>query len=1033
MLRGLVLVLLAVVLSTANDVPCRGGVTGAAAIDPGIVHGRVASRLLLDDASRVTDGTGRRLLAELPVLRGNKAGVSRPDASDGGSVSVLAGVVVVCRAANGVVRLPGGPKAAGSAAGLDRALARLAVRSWAPFVGFPLAAAKPDGADDVVGGLLEQVAVVFHDPALSPWEASARWLALTDVVWAEPYYVPEVCRVPDDPRFLAQQHLTMIRCPEAWDTLADYDEGTAVAVVDGGIDVQHGDLAANVLLNDGERYDGLDNDGNGFIDDYRGWNFATGTDDAGALIQATPLSVLHGTHVAGIVSAATDNGLETAGVTWNSPVLCVAAGHPNEDNAVVFGFHGLLYAAERGARVINCSWGRSGPPSALETAVIDYLATLGILVCAAAGNAGADEPFYPAAYDDVLAVANVDDSGARSTDSNFGRWIQLAAPGESILSLLPDDGTGRLSGTSMASPSVAGCAAMVWTAAPWLTPNGVAGRLAITARNIAEQNPGFSGLLGAGLVDAAAAVTYDGPGYAVERVQIDTPLEPGLTVPLTLHLRNELADGAGSVDIQLTALNPGVEVGVGSVRVAALAAGENSVVPGFSLALADDLDPGSEIPLVWDLTWTWQGSDYGVRHRSRHLVSRAFVDLNEGEIRMSLAGNGRIGFAGIGGGTGDDGFGVRYVPGGQHDEPWPPTNHLFEGALLVATGPDRISDAARVAPDGAFAPDFIALDPTSTPQRLPALHLANGDSLAQAAASFHDGGAPDPLQVQVDWQALVPDLDRQLPAALVVVTLRNVGPGSLANLHYGFFLDWDLQPDGFLLPPVANSGYLAAGGSHAVITMANQPSGLHVATALVPMGNEAQRYRTIDNPRVGAPPGEWGVHDGFTDREKWDALSTASVVTDVSGSDVSQFWAAGPVSLARDAGLRFALVIVAGTSAAGIDQRIADASDLAREVMEQQLPGLPEYPFSVGLASPNPAAAGISLAVRGDPTSAWRLLVYDLRGRLVYRSDATYPGISGELHWDGSDIRGHAAPGGTYLLRADHAGQTLIRKVTLIR
>jgi subtilisin family serine protease len=249
------------------------------------------------------------------------------------------------------------------------------------------------------------------------------------------------------------------------------DPSVVVAVVDTGVDHNHEDLRANMWVNEAERLGvpGRDDDGNGYVDDVYGYNAVQNggdpTDDVG-----------HGTHVAGTIGAVGDNGLGVAGVNWNVKIMACkfmdATGAGYASDAIEC----LQYVKamkDRGVNVVaaNNSWG-GGPYS---RAMEDAVRSLGdILFVAAAGNDGANNdatPTYPACYDlpNVISVAAVDSADALAPFSNRGsRTVHVGAPGVDILSTLPGSVYGSMSGTSMASPHVAGLAALIRARYPTL-------------------------------------------------------------------------------------------------------------------------------------------------------------------------------------------------------------------------------------------------------------------------------------------------------------------------------------------------------------------------------------------------------------------------------------------------------------------------------------------------------------------------------------------------------------------------------------
>lgn len=265
--------------------------------------------------------------------------------------------------------------------------------------------------------------------------------AHADVEFAEPNYIYTASAVPNDPRFAEQWSLhnadsADIDAPEAWE-VSSGARRIIVAVIDTGVDTAHPDLHDNIWHNPGEsgegrESNGIDDDGNGFIDDVQGWNFAAGNndvfDDNG-----------HGTHVAGIIGAIGDNALGISGVAWETSLLPLKFLDQNGSGSAADAIAAILYAASNGARIINASWGGAGYSQALADA-IELARKHKVLVVTAAGNEGRDNdrrPTYPAGYeiDNILAVAASDRNDHLAEYSNFGpETVDLTAPGSTILS-----------------------------------------------------------------------------------------------------------------------------------------------------------------------------------------------------------------------------------------------------------------------------------------------------------------------------------------------------------------------------------------------------------------------------------------------------------------------------------------------------------------------------------------------------------------------------------------------------------------------
>ncbi|HKA82640.1 MAG TPA: S8 family serine peptidase [Acidimicrobiales bacterium] len=358
------------------------------------------------------------------------------------------------------------------------------------------AAAEPISGTDTVE-------VTAPGPALA--DVAAELTAEPEVEVVEPNRVRSASRVPNDTSYPDQQpYLSRIGAPAAWD-VANTGAATVVAVLDTGVDLDHPDLAPNLVAG----RDIVNGD-------------ADPSDDEG-----------HGTAVAGVVGAATGNGGGVAGVAWNAKVMPVKVLGPDGTGVDADVASGITWATDHGADIINLSLGGPGASTVLEQAV-NYALDHDVLVVAAAGNEATAEPSYPAAVPGVIAVTATDAQGRFAAFSNHGPWVILAAPGITIVttSLAPGPvmATAPVTGTSFSSPIVAGVAALLRERHPGWAWDKVAYELIRTARDAGPA--GVDDAYGFGLVDAAAALDV-GPHGAVSAPSVtgdasDLPASPRL-------------------------------------------------------------------------------------------------------------------------------------------------------------------------------------------------------------------------------------------------------------------------------------------------------------------------------------------------------------------------------------------------------------------------------------------------------------------------------------------------------------------------
>jgi|GEM_PF-3925436 len=317
---------------------------------------------------------------------------------------------------------------------------------------------------------------------------------------AEPAPIVELFWTPND-YDNNSYHLDLIQAEEAWNISND-GSSVVIGIIDDAVDINHADLASNIWTNTLEiPNNGIDEDGNGFIDDTSGWDF--GNNDNTPTPYDGLVNLTHGTHVAGIAAGVTNNSQGVSSLSANAKILPVKIAQ-SANGGLTNTIQSVDYAIAMGADVINMSWG--GPMySGVMQALFNAAAEEGVICVASAGNSNSNLPMYPASYDNVISVASSDQNDEKSWFSNYGPTVDIIAPGSDIYSAVYGESEDymAMSGTSMSGPLTASLIALMKSANPLATVLEIEECLYSTAEPI---NGAFQNEVGAGRINAFAAL-----------------------------------------------------------------------------------------------------------------------------------------------------------------------------------------------------------------------------------------------------------------------------------------------------------------------------------------------------------------------------------------------------------------------------------------------------------------------------------------------------------------------------------------------
>lgn len=831
----------------------------------------------------------------------------------------------------------------------------------------------------------------FRYPAALPLSKVRQQLLSTGLVsYVEPLYQREPLYQPNDPladstivnQAATQYYLKKTQTYRGWD-LDKGDSTIVIGITDTGTRFSHQDLRGQIKLNYADPIDGLDNDNDGFVDNFRGWDTADRDNDP----SVGPPYGGHGVLVAGCAVARPDNGKGLAGVGFKCRYLPLKV-YPSTAAGSFGGFEAIVYAADHGCKIINASWGGTGLKSQYEQDVINYAAlNRDALVVVAAGNANQELDFYPASYDNVVSVAGVSPSDRQVLTYSYR--VTLSAPGDLILTTSADHDSAytAVGGSSFACPIVAAAAGLVRHRFPTLNAAQVAAVLRRTTDDIyaVAGNTTLVGKLGTGRLNVRRALSV-GPNQTAVRIRSQRLSRPRLlaadTARLTLTTENLLQPVQG-LSLTVTSLTPQLMVTSGPVTLGSLATGATALAPvQLRVDAATPINTRAVLRCRYTATGGYQDDQYVVLE-----LNPDYVVLTANDLHLTVTSRGNLGYEGL---NNEIGASITYRNSAVL---------LSEGGLLVATGPTKVMDRLRSAPLYTSDYDFF------TRQAIRMLPMTTADQ--QAHGIFQDSlpslSRGRTLGVRVQQRALAyasPAADRDY--AIVEYTVRNASADTLKPLHAGLFMDWDLPTEAARNVAAWDStrllGYVANAPQTAAATL------LTGVRLLRPGTRAVASYYALNNAATSTAPIYLG--DGFSSAEKFLTLNNRArqrTAGGSTGSDVSHVVGAALGRLAPGDSVVIAFAVLAAPTLTQL-QAAADAATIR---YQQVLPTRAASATADWQVYPNPATNQLRLAL---PSAApgRRATLLDALGRTV----ASWPAPRTDNQLDVSSV----TPG-VYLLR----------------
>ena len=706
----------------------------------------------------------------------------------------------------------------------------------------------------------------------------------------------KVNEVPNDALWSDQSvYMNALDFPEAWDVVKSEDGNVVIAVVDDAVDWTHEDLKDNIWNNPSEIADnGIDDDNNGFVDDVVGWNFTNNSNNP------TLSGVSHGTTTSTTASAATNNSIGIAGAAWNAKVMAITA-KCTDSEYICYTGEGVIYAAENGADIINASYGsvyeeitipEQDAAYALSEDIYGYATSLGTLVVSSAGNSGLDSDYtlhLPAAVKEVLSVGGVQgpDPNLVYTSSAYGISVDVYSPSTQVRTGTIGNAYTSSWGTSFGSPIAAGIAALTKTKFPNYTPAELQAKLRISTTPLSGTGQ-WVGKLGKGRINALLAVSEtSSPSMQIHTVRLydngDDQFYNGETVFVEATFINYLND-ANNVTIGLSSDIENISI-LSDDYSAAFVAKNDTVKHVFSFT--PNLSTINQEAL---LLFTIKADLYNDRFVKEIMLNPPpILNHDTGITQASITETGNIGFTEFSGS-----YGQGFVYNGK--------NFLFEGGLLVATSPTKVSDALRAEGDGRNA-DFSAQDNTSMKI------YYNKDQITKeiGITSITDKSALNSNNVNISQYTYADSNNSFDDFVIFKYKISSVDNSFLSDLYAGLFFDWDLNDDA-----TDYAGFDSERLMGYVTNFQNNPNELIGVMILSDnYGESAMNHRSIDNPSeiYGGDSG-----DGFTSSEKFQFLSGGLRTGSLLATDVSTISSVGPLFINKGDTAEVAFAIIGGNN-----------------------------------------------------------------------------------------------------------------------
>lgn len=786
-------------------------------------------------------------------------------------------------------------------------------------------------------------------------EAINKLIATGKLVYAEPKYINKMHLSINDPNANQQSFLTKINAYNGWNTSTG-DTNVVIGIVDSGTDIDHPDLVANLKKNYADPVNGVDDDGDGYIDNFQGWDVSE-NDNNPNVDNST-----HGSHVSGCAAASTNNAIGVASPGFNCKFLPVKCAAQASTTTIDNGYEGITYAADHGCQIINCSWG-GGFFSQLGQDVINY-ATINknALVLASAGNDNVDSPAFPAAFQYVTSVAATTASDAKASFSNYNYTVDISAPGNNIYSTVSNNGYTTMSGTSMSSPIAAGAAGIIKSHFPAYNALQVGEQLRVTCDDIygLATNANFKGRLGKGRINMANSLAQSLPSVRMNPINFtdgnDDAFVAGDTIKISGDFLNYLAP-TNNCTVTLSAqTNPtyvniiNANYTIGALNT--LATTNNNNAP-FKVIVNPAAPPNAVV--LFRLSYA-DGSTYTDFQTFELIINVDYINVTINDVYTTITSKGRSCYNGDGQ---TQGLGFVYRD----------SSLAYECGLMIGTSTTKVVNTVRnttATPDNDFASMVrVAID---NPTVISDFDLSGKFNDNNAAASAK-------LNIEVKHRSFTWNAPGDMNYVMVQYNIKNTSANALSNMYAAIFTDWDIQ--NYSANKSDQNPTLKLGYSYAT-TSTQLYAGVKV------LSNTPFNMYAADNVTGGG--GGINLADGFDTSEKYQTMSTSRPQAGVTGAgnDVINIVSTGPFNVPAGDSIIVAFALIGGDNLAELETGATNAQiryDAAFPTITTINENNNESVFLN--VYPNPSNGNVTFNFKLNDTEKVQIVVYDLEGNIV--------------------------------------------------